>query len=86
MKNEEKDPVAVGEIVDIFNNDMDSNDFSIDYLLTTDKVRNDRDIYYKQEVVDDEITYTVFNEVELINGLYKKVYTYPVNTTGKYYV
>lgn len=68
---------------------IDNENFGIDYIpvnLAKEKSRNSTVIYYRQVVLEDgTIEYVEYND-NLIEGLYKRVYTYNVDKAGKYYV
>ena len=73
---------------DIINDGEDG--FDIDYVpvLKSEKERNTTDIYFKKIVSEEDgsITYELYKDPELIDGLYKRVQTYKIDTAGKYYV
>ena len=74
-------------IYDIINDGEEG--FDIDYIpvLKSEKERNSTDLYFKQVTLEDgSIDYQVYDEKELIEGLFKRVQTYKIDTAGKYYV
>ena len=81
----ENELVAEGEVVSVYDNSI-NEPFGIDYLLSEDKTRNSTDIYYTLETADGDLTYKVYDEPNLQGELYERVFTYPVNKAGKYYV
>ena len=74
-------------IYDIINDGEEG--FDIDYIPVpkTEKERNSTDLYFKQVTLEDgSIDYQIYDEKELIEGLFKRVQTYKIDTAGKYYV
>ena len=81
----ENELVAEGEVVSVYDNSI-NEPFGIDYLLSEDKTRNSTDIYYTLEAVDGDLVYRVYDKPNLQGELYERVFTYPINKAGKYYV
>ena len=81
----ENELVAEGEVVSVYDNSI-NEPFGIDYLLSEDKTRNSTDIYYTLEAVDGDLIYKVYDKPNLQGELYERVFTYPINKAGKYYV
>ena len=81
----ENELIAEGEVVSVYDNSI-NEPFGIDYLLSEDKTRNSTDIYYTLEAVDGDLIYKVYDKPNLQGELYERVFTYPINKAGKYYV
>lgn len=81
----ENELVAEGEVVSVYDNSI-NEPFGIDYLLSEDKTRNSTDIYYTLEAVDGDLIYKVYDKPNLQGELYERVFTYPINKAGKYYI
>lgn len=78
---------TAASIYDIINDGEEG--FDIDYIPIpkSEKERNSTDLYFKQVTLEDgNIDYQVYDEKELIDGLFKRVQTYKIDTAGKYYV
>lgn len=78
---------TAASIYDIINDGEEG--FDIDYIPVpkSEKERNSTDLYFKQVTLEDgSIDYQVYDEKELIDGLFKRVQTYKIDTAGKYYV
>lgn len=78
---------TAASIYDIINDGEEG--FDIDYIPVpkSEKERNSTDLYFKQVTLEDgSIDYQVYDEKELIEGLFKRVQTYKIDTAGKYYV
>lgn len=78
---------TAASIYDIINDGEEG--FDIDYIPVpkSEKERNSTDLYFKQVTLEDgNIDYQVYDEKELIDGLFKRVQTYKIDTAGKYYV
>ena len=78
---------TAASIYDIINDGEEGID--IDYIPVpkSEKERNSTDLYFKQVTLEDgSIDYQVYDEKELIDGLFKRVQTYKIDTAGKYYV
>lgn len=78
---------TAASIYDIINDGEEG--FDIDYIPVpkSEKERNSTDLYFKQVTLEDgSIDYQIYDEKELIDGLFKRVQTYKIDTAGKYYV
>ena len=78
---------TAASIYDIINDGEEG--FDVDYIPVpkSEKERNSTDLYFKQVTLEDgSIDYQVYDEKELIDGLFKRVQTYKIDTAGKYYV
>lgn len=78
---------TAASIYDIINDGEEG--FDIDYIPVpkSEKERNSTDLYFKKVTLEDgSIDYQIYDEKELIEGLFKRVQTYKIDTAGKYYV
>ena len=87
IDHEDNEEIVATGIAPSIYEDINSEDFGITHFETKDTIRNSTDVYY-QKVVDenDNETYIVYDEQELIKGLFKKAQTYVVDKAGKYKV
>ena len=90
-QNDNKELYATGTADSIYDIIDDGEEgFDIDYIPVpkTEKVINTTDMYFKKIVSEEDgsISYEEYKDTELIDGLYKRVQTYKINTAGKYYV
>lgn len=90
-QNDNQELYATGTALsfhDIINDGEDG--FDVDYVpvLKSEKERNSTDMYFKKVISEEDgsISYELYNDPELIDGLYKRVQTYKINKAGKYYV
>lgn len=89
-QNDNQELYATGTAPSIYEIINDGEEgFDIDYVPVpkSEKERNSTDLYFKQVTLEDgSIDYQIYDEKELIDGLFKRVQTYKIDTAGKYYV